>query len=266
MCLGGAVGSTAQQGNWGPGLHWYERPALNTSGRLSPSGWGPLVGFSSLDGGGALPPAYFCKRPANYTCEPGSGGFFPPSNGVGYWCASIDQMSGYVWIETPTRQGIATFGRMLRANRKIWYEFNPRTFPDGEYYDRGNNNGNSYKAGVKWPSADDGKAGTDPAGLIFDTTDALAVMRGAKAPYDVPIREIFDWRALWNWPLRPGTPAPYGVANYPNAGSWSVFDSPQGQPCTSAYDPPTGRIVHCLPSTQAPTGNFPTFQVLDVAA
>jgi hypothetical protein len=259
MCLGAAVGSTAGEGNYGPGLYWYKRPALHSSGILRESEWGPLMGYSSLYGS---PPDYYCRRPADYHSVYPTN--FSPRNGEGFWCASLDQMSGHVWIEGASKWGIATFGRMVVPNRYVWYPNemairggNPHTLNGVTYYDNCSSAGNGYHAGVIWPSTDL-KPGLEPAMLLFNPLHPLEIVEGTgRAPYDVQYYSRMNWKELWDLPICGGQ-----IGIYPNAGNYQVIDSPQGQPCTSAYDRQTQRVVWMLPRTCSPA--CPTIQVWDV--
>jgi len=256
MCLGGAVGSTAQNGNYGPGLYWYKRPALNTSGSLSASEWGPLMAYSYLFGSA---PDIFAQRSPNYTVLGTTNGIQQPTGGVGRWIASLDQMSGHVWIESASKWGIVTLGRMVKEGRYVTYNHeNPTTIDGTTYYSNtASASGNTYRS-FEIYTGQATTPGIEPAMLFFNPAQALEVEAGMSLPYNVISYSRKNWFDLWNIPIRLGT-----LGTYPNPGDYQVIYSPAGQPSTSTYDPVAQRVLWMTPATYG-ASRYPTIQVWDV--
>lgn len=298
IICGACVGSTAAEGNYGPGMYWFKKPTLvetaagvtytqgtnevNTPLLRIPNdsnNWGPLQGYSSA----FTQPSYYCHRPPDYSLidlsDEGQG-LKQPVGDTGYWIASNDNIAFSKWIEGPSKQGILALGRFVAPGRWVKYtNTNPYTHPgdNQEYYSNVIGTGNGYKPFVKYPdqyTSTSNSPSMQAAGMTFNPKEAIEVMRThrgevgySRTPADVQYQEYFDWNTKWpTIPIHAPSTGQGVYPDYPIGGTYEVYYCPQGNNCWATYDPLTHRIIWVLPtlSYYYGLGGIPLFAVLDV--
>jgi hypothetical protein len=260
LILGGTVGAVGGAGNLGPGFRALPSlPSLSDApNTVLPLGM-RLADYTNESPVG--PP--HAHRDTNYQFDgvpytASESGLYPPSNGVGFWQMSLDQVNSFIWVETATKEGILLFGR--QATGMHWYGYNPRsTTPN-------------YPAG--WPDATDpsreigpgngyGAAGWKGALYIFDPAQVREVGRGARQPWSSGINPVaYDWRV--KWPALPYESGRLIDSQISNTGFWdataqeiiwiqplSVSDS-NPQPTLNIFKVPGGAVT-TSPAPAAPT-------------
>ncbi len=123
---GATVGSIGGACHNGPGFHAIDKPPLTDApGTIIPLGkrladYSPESPFGANQWDNRLKAAH---RNTNYQTMMTQGGLYAPVGGTGYWPMSLDQINSFIWIDTPTKEGIILFGR--QCSGYIWYGFNP---------------------------------------------------------------------------------------------------------------------------------------------
>jgi hypothetical protein len=247
MALGADVESFQPGPNWGPGLRAIQFPALTDAVSVPIANGIDLAAYTQ-DTGQSYP-NFYCKREPDYDpslkastqfATPSGGSSGGTGAGTGYWASSLDAVGAYVWIETPTKQGIIVMGR--RGSGYVWYG-SPTEFLASNGVQDG---GGSDMAG-NGPHAQT----YTPALWIFDPEDLKAAAQGTKHPWDVTFKTRSNWKTLFpNMPAR-------------GAGFWT----PAGAINASAYDPSVQQFAWLLPLTYNPddyTRN-PTIQVFSIS-
>jgi hypothetical protein len=230
IAIGAGVMSVAAGANFGPGLSAMTLPGLSSTS-LVPVGV-PLMGYNST----VQPswPDFYCKREPDYSVIKPSDTLANPNGSVGYWAASLDAVSGYAWIETPSKQAIVCLGR--RGSGRMWYGL-PDAYGNGTLVD-----GAQYANGFHAETY-------SPAMWIFDPEDLKRAATNSIKPWNVGFKERANWKQLW-----PSIPArPEGI--------WT----PGGQPSTASFDADRQQLFWMLPLTYNPDySRMPTVQVWDV--
>jgi hypothetical protein len=246
MALGCDVVSIGASANWGPGLKAIQFPALTDSTTVLIARGLDLAAYTQDTG--QPYPNFYCKREPDYDpslalstqfATPSGGSSGGTGSGTGYWPSSLDATGCYVWIETPTKQGVLVMGR--RGRGYVWYG------SPTEYL---------ASKGVQDISSDMGGNGPhaqyyDPQLWIFDPEDLKAAAQGTKHPWDVTFKTRANWKTLFpNMPAR-------------DAGFWT----PAGAVNASAYDPSVQQFAWLLPLTYNPADytRNPTIQVFSIS-
>ena len=195
VILGGTVGAVGGAGNLGPGFR-----ALPSLPSLSDAPNGVLpVGLRLADYTNESPvrPAH-ARRDANYTFDgipysAGDSGLYPPQGSSGFWQMSLDQVNSFIWIDTPTKEGILLFGR--QSTGLHWYGYNPRSLnklpagvPDALDPTRETGYGNGY-----------GSTGWRGALYVFSPAEVREVGQGRRSAYADGInpKMVADWQTRW---------------------------------------------------------------------
>jgi len=202
--MGAATGSVPGQGNLGPGFQALNLPALSAPPNSVLANGLHLADYTSEST--QTPPHAW--RDTNYRFYPGppevlgglaldsSGtGLYNPSGGHGFWQMSQDNVNCFAWVETPTREGILMFGRIVHGG--TWYGLNPRWSTPGSLRDPPNTSdptrglaeaSNSYASEIY-----------NGALYGFDPAQVREVGRGARSPYSNGINPILlgDWHTQW---------------------------------------------------------------------
>jgi len=196
LILGGTVGAVGGAGNLGPGFRALSGlpPLTDPPNTALPLGL-RLADYTS-ESPLSIPQAH---RNANYQFDgvpysASDSGLQPPSGTTGYWQMSLDQVNSFIWVDTPTQEGILLFGR--QATGMHWYGFNPRSaspgwtgsYPDALDPTREIGNSNGY-----------GSTGWTGALYLFDPAQVRDVGRGARSPWSDGINPtmILDWHSQW---------------------------------------------------------------------
>jgi hypothetical protein len=253
IILGGTVGAVGGAGHLGPGFRAIPSlpPLTDAPNTVIPIGL-RLVDYSRES---TQNPSHAHRTP-NYTHDnkpPKQSGLLPPNGTFGYWQMSLDQVNSFIWVQTPTKEGILLFGR--QATGLTWYGFNPRSTDPGwvpgpvDALDptRPNPDTNGYGA-TAWRTAL----------YVFDPEQVRQVGRGARSPWSDGMNPVatYDWRARWpNVPKNLITP---GGATQPRPIDSNISN-------TGFWDPQAQEILWVQPVSVG-TSPRPTLNIFTVGA
>ncbi len=224
--VGASVGSVGGSGYLGPGFAAIDFPSLNSApNSVVPLGL-PLADYSSSS---TQTPSAARRSPTYSIIEwPGHetinvGGLYLPTAGRGYWNMSLDQVNSFVWVQTPTLEGILLFGREVSG--KIAYGTNPLSLSAGW---AGSGAADLNDLSRQAPDLAFGYSGENFTPMLFgyDASQVRQIGRGARSPFSDGINpiEMGNWKTKFpNVPLgKDGTgPRPRPTFDYlGNTGFW----------------------------------------------
>jgi len=226
VLLGGTVGAVGGAGNLGPGFRGIPRLPALTDPPNSTIAMG--VRLADYTNESPMRPSS-AHREANYRFDgvpqtATQSGLFPPNGSTGYWQMSLDQVNSFIWVDTPTKEGILMFGRQSVGLN--WYGFNPRSatpsWPGGT--------SDAVDPTRQLPDANGyGSTSWRGALYVFDPAQVREVGRGTRSPWSDGINPVtvYDWKAQWpNLPMNQFKPAISATQSRPiesnisNSGFW----------------------------------------------